>query len=197
LRAYRIEDSDEVVVDNIRVLATLPLKNETDRFTLGDVPNEKRIAELAFSFPIDSLTTAKLAWVLKMPEVALRLERLQFETLNGFMNGFIDLTFEHGGRFYFVDWKSNWLGPNTRAYHVAAVAAEMHRNFYTLQLCIYSVALHRYLRVRKPGYDFEQHFGGAFYIFLRGIDPAQPQNGVYFQRLSRSFVEKLSGIFEP
>jgi exodeoxyribonuclease V beta subunit len=51
--------------------------------------------------------------------------------------------------------------------------------------------------VRKPGYDFEQHFGGAFYIFLRGIDPAQPQNGVYFHRLSRSFVEKLSGIFEP
>ena len=49
----------------------------------------------------------------------------------------------------------------------------MQRNFYTLQLCIYSVALHRYLRLRKPGYDFDQHFGGAFYIFLRGIDPGR------------------------
>jgi exodeoxyribonuclease V beta subunit len=58
------------------------------------------------------------------------------------------------------------------------------------------VALHRYLRVRKPDYDFERHFGGAFYIFLRGIDPAQPKSGVHFQRLSRGLVEKLSGIFE-
>jgi exodeoxyribonuclease V beta subunit len=197
LRAYSIEDSDEVVVENIRALATLPLRSEKDRFTLGDVPGEKRIAELEFSFPIDSLTTVKLARILKMPEVALRLERLQFETLNGFMKGFIDLTFEHGGRFYFADWKSNWLGPNKRSYHASAIAAEMQHNFYTLQLCLYSVALHRYLRVRKPDYDFEQHFGGAFYVFMRGIDVAQPQNGVYFQRLSRGFVEKLSRVFEP
>ena len=111
------------------------------------------------------------------------------------MNGFIDLTFEHGGRFYFADWKSNWLGPDTRAYHPATIAAEMQRNFYTLQLCLYSVALHRYLRMRKPGYDFEQHFGGAFYIFLRGIDPAQPENGVHFQRLSRELGRETQRDF--
>ena len=87
-------------------------------------------------------------------------------------------------------------GLTARAYHPATIAAEMQRNFYTLQLCLYSVALHRYLRVRKPDYDFERHFGGAFYIFLRGIDPAQPENGVYSKRLSRTLVEKLSGIFE-
>jgi len=113
------------------------------------------------------------------------------------MNGFIDLTFEYGGRFYFADWKSNWLGSTTQAYRPATIAAEMQRNFYTLQLCIYSVALHRYLRLRKPGYDFDQHFGGAFYLFLRGIDPAKPANGVHFERLSRAFVEKLNAIFEP
>ena len=195
LRAYSIETFDEVIAENIRVLSTLPLVSETDRFTLADVPNEKRKAELEFSFPIDSLTTARLAQVLELPEVALRLGRHQFQMMNGFMNGSIDLTFEHGGRFYFADWKSNWLGLNTRAYHADAIAAEMRRNFYTLQLCLYSVALHRYLRVRKPDYDFERHFGGAFYIFLRGIDLTEPKNGVYFQRLSRSFVEKLSGIF--
>nr|MBA2432577.1 hypothetical protein [Chthoniobacterales bacterium] len=59
-----------------------------------------------------------------------------------------------------------------------------------------SVALHRYLRVRKRGYDYEQHFGGAFYIFLRGIDPAQPTNGVHHQRLDRALVEELSEVFE-
>ena len=196
LRAYGIENFDETIAENIRALAAHPLVSETDRFTLGDVPAENHKAELEFFFPINELTTQKLAQVLGLPEVALRLERLQFQTMNGFMNGFIDLTFEHGGRFYFVDWKSNWLGTETRAYRPAVLAAEMERNFYTLQLCIYSVALHRYLRVRKPDYDFEQHFGGAFYIFLRGIDPAQPKSGVHFQRLSRGLVEELSGIFE-
>ena len=197
LRAYSIENFDETITENIRALAALPLVSETERFTLAEVPNEKRKAELEFSFPIDSLTTQKLAQVLGLPEVGLRLERLQFQMMSGFMNGFIDLTFEHNGRFYFADWKSNWLGPNTRAYRAETIATEMRRNFYTLQLCLYSVALHRYLQLRKPGYEFDRHFGGAFYIFLRGIDPKQPQNSVYFQRLSRAFVEKLSGIFAP
>ena len=196
LRAYNIEGFDEIVAENVCALAELPLAGGGGRFALADVPNDARKAELEFSFPIDGLTTSKLARVLKRPEIDLRLERLQLQTVNGFMNGFIDLTFELGGRFYFADWKSNWLGPDTRAYHGAAIAAEMQRNFYALQLCLYSVALHRYLRMRKPGYDFEQHFGGAFYIFLRGIDPAQPKSGVHFQRLSRGLVEKLSGIFE-
>ncbi|CAN5483814.1 exodeoxyribonuclease V subunit beta [soil metagenome] len=196
LRAYSIGGFDEVVDENVRRLAALPFLAGSDRFRLSEVPNESRIAELEFSFPINSLTTAKLAEVFSIAKMPLPIGRLQFQPVNGFMNGFIDLTFEHGGRFYFVDWKSNWLGASTAAYDPATIAAEMERNFYTLQLCLYSVALHRYLRLRKPGYNFEQHFGGAFYVFLRGIDPAQPDNGLHFQRLNRQFVEKLSSIFE-
>jgi exodeoxyribonuclease V beta subunit len=196
LHAYGIEACDEIVTKNVRQLSALPLGAGKERFALADVPNESRIAELEFSFPINSFTTKKLAVLFEVEKLPLRIDRLQFQAVNGFMNGFIDLTFEHGGRFYFADWKSNWLGPDTRAYDGAAIAGEMQRNFYTLQLCLYSVALHRYLGVRKPDYDFERHFGGAFYIFLRGIDPAQPESGVYFQRLSRTLVEKLSGIFE-
>ena len=30
--------------------------------------------------------------------------------LNGMFKGFIDLTFEHDGRYYVADYKSNWLG---------------------------------------------------------------------------------------
>jgi exodeoxyribonuclease V beta subunit len=72
----------------------------------------------------------------------------------------------------------------------------MEHNFYTLQLCLYSVALDRYLGLRQPGYDFDKHFGGAFYIFLRGIDPERPTNGIYFQRLNRELIEKLNAIFQ-
>jgi exodeoxyribonuclease V beta subunit len=196
LHAYGIEGFDEIVVENVRDLCALPLSAEDDRFTLADVPNESRIAELAFLFPIDTFTTTKLAELFEVENVPLRIDRLQFQAVNGFMTGFIDLMFEHRGRFYFADWKSNWLGPTTRAYTPTAIAAEMQRNYYTLQLCLYGLALHRYLRLRKPGYDFDRHFGGAFYVFLRGVDPGRPKTGVHFHRLNRTFVEKLSAIFE-
>jgi exodeoxyribonuclease V beta subunit len=196
LHVYGISGRDEAVLENLRSLTTLPLTGAADSFSLQEVPNESRLAELEFSFSVNGLTKEKLERVFQLPEIELHLERLQFHRLNGFMNGFIDLVFEHNGRFYFADWKSNWLGPDTSVYTPSAVAAEMQRHFYTLQLSLYSVALHRYLRVRKPGYDFGRHFGGAFYIFLRGIDLARPENGIYFKRPSEAFVERLSGIFE-
>jgi exodeoxyribonuclease V beta subunit len=178
-------------------LAALPLSDGARSFRLTDISAESRKAELEFSFPIRALTMAKLTEAFALEEMPLRIDRLQFQPMNGFMNGFIDLTFEYGGRFYFADWKSNWLGSTTQAYRPATIAAEMQRNFYTLQLCIYSVALHRYLRLRKPGYDFDQHFGGAFYLFLRGIDPAKPGNGVHFERLSRRLCRETERDFEP
>lgn len=196
LRAYGIEGFDDVVTENVRQLCALPLSAGADRFSLADVPNDSRIAELEFSFPINSFTKKKLAALFELEKLPLRIDRLQFQAVNGFMTGFIDLVFAHKGRFYIADWKSNWLGPTTHAYHATAMANEMQHNFYTLQLCLYSVALHRYLRLRQPGYDFEQHFGGTFYIFLRGVAPQRSQNGVHFQRVSRGLIEKLNTIFE-
>ncbi len=147
------------------------------------MPNESRIAELEFSFPVNSLTTAKLAKVFALEKMPLQIGRLQFQPVNGFMNGFIDLTFEHGGRFYFADWKSNWLGPTTRAYRPGQrspprwTATFTRFNFAsTAWPCIATCGC------AKADYDFDRHFGGAFYVFLRGIDPAEPGNGVHFQR---------------
>jgi exodeoxyribonuclease V beta subunit len=182
LRSYGYEAHEQAVLENVRALAQLPLAG----FTLAATEPTSRIAELEFSFPITELTASKLA--------AAAGQQLPFATISGLMNGKIDLVLEHTERFYIFDWKSNWLGPTTRSYHAAALAAEMQRNVYRLQLCIYTVALHRYLQVRKRGYDPARHLGGAFYIFLRGIDPQQPQNGVYHERLERAFVEELSAI---
>jgi exodeoxyribonuclease V beta subunit len=71
----------------------------------------------------------------------------------------------------------------------------MARHFYNLQLGIYAVALHRYLERRLPDYEYEKNFGGAFYIFLRGIDPSQRNNGIFSMRPPRKFVEQLDEIF--
>jgi exodeoxyribonuclease V beta subunit len=141
------------------------------------------------------LTTERLRKVFQMEELPLAIDRLQFAPANGFMKGFIDLVFEHEGRFYFVDWKSNWLGADSASYTPESVATEMARHFYNLQLGIYAVALHRYLERRLPDYEYEKNFGGAFYIFLRGIDPSKRNNGIFSTRPPRKFVEQLNEIF--
>jgi exodeoxyribonuclease V beta subunit len=72
----------------------------------------------------------------------------------------------------------------------------MENKFYYLQLSIYTVALHRFLGARMPGYDYETHFGGVFYLFLRGIDPARPESGIWRTRPAADFIERLSRTFD-
>jgi len=193
LSDFHFENFDEVVCDTLEKVLRVPLGE--DGFTLSQVPRASRLSELEFIFPITALTTARLRKVFQMEELPLAIDRLQFAPANGFMKGFIDLVFEHAGRFYFVDWKSNWLGTESASYAPENIATVMERNFYNLQLGIYTVALHRYLRQRLPGYEYETNFGGAFYIFLRGIDPSKRNSGIFSTRPPRKFMEQLDEIF--
>src|SRR5882724_8591247 len=193
LSDFYFENFDEVVCDTLEKTLRVPLGE--DGFTLSQVSRPSRLSELEFIFPITALTTERLRKVFQMEELPLAIDRLQFAPANGFMKGFIDLVFEHGGRFYFVDWKSNWLGTDSASYTPESVATEMARHFYNLQLGIYAVALHRYLERRLPDYEYEKNFGGAFYIFLRGIDPSKQNNGIFSTRPPRKFVEQLNEIF--
>ena len=97
------------------------------------------------------------------------------------LKGFIDLIVEHEGRFYIVDYKSNWLGPDASAYTTEAMDASVRHSRYDLQYAIYTLALHRQLRARLPGYDYENHVGGVLYLYLRGVDA--DGHGVHRERL--------------
>ena len=111
------------------------------------------------------------------------------------MKGFIDLVFEAEGRFYLVDYKSNWLGPELAAYQPDRLAEAMAREAYVLQYLIYTVALHRYLRLRVLDYDYERHFGGVFYLFLRGMDPARGRDcGVFHDQPTPALVTALDKL---
>ena len=193
LSDFHFENFDEVVCDTLEKTLRVPLGE--DGFTLSQVSRPSRLSELEFIFSITALTTERLRKVFQMEELPLAIDRLQFAPANGFMKGFIDLVFEYEGRFYFVDWKSNWLGADSASYTPESVATEMARHFYNLQLGIYAVALHRYLERRLPDYEYEKNFGGAFYIFLRGIDPSKQDNGIFSTRPPRKFVEQLDEIF--
>ena len=114
--------------------------------------------------------------------------------LNGMFKGFIDLTFEHQGRYYVADYKSNWLGADDSAYTEQAMTASILDNRYDLQYVLYLLALHRQLKARLPGYDYDQHMGGALYLFLRGTR-SQGQ-GVFFTRPPRLLIESLDLMFQ-
>jgi exodeoxyribonuclease V beta subunit len=193
LTDFHFEGFDDVVCDTLEKTLRVPLGE--DSFSLSQISRRSRLSELEFTFPLTALTTARLRKAFQIDDFPLAIDRLQFAPANGLMKGFIDLVFEYKGRFYFVDWKSNRLGMDSASYTLENIAAEMARNFYHLQLGVYAVALHRYLQRRLAGYDYEKNFGGCFYIFLRGVDPERPENGIFADRPARKFVERLDKIF--
>ena len=95
--------------------------------------------------------------------------------LHGMLMGFADLVFEHQGRYWVLDYKSNHLGPDDSAYSADALGQAMAEHRYDVQAALYLLALHRLLRARLGvAYEPERQLGGAVYLFLRGIDgPAQ------------------------
>jgi exodeoxyribonuclease V beta subunit len=114
--------------------------------------------------------------------------------LNGMFKGFIDLTFEHQGRYYVADYKSNWLGVDDLAYTGQAMEQSILDNRYDLQYVLYLLALHRQLKARLADYDYDRHMGGALYLFVRGTQAAS--QGVYFTRPPRELIERLDRLFQ-
>ena len=90
--------------------------------------------------------------------------------LRGMLMGFADLVFEHYGRYWVLDYKTNHLGPGDSSYTPAALNAAMAEHRYDVQAALYLLALHRLLQARLgAAYRPRQHLGGAIYFFLRGL----------------------------
>jgi exodeoxyribonuclease V beta subunit len=120
------------------------------------------------------------------------LAALGFDPVRGYLTGKIDLVFRRGDRFHLVDWKSNVLGPEPEDYGPGPVAAAMLRAQYLLQYHLYLLALDRHLGRVLPGYDYDRHMGGAWYLFVRGMDPAAPGRGVFHDRPTAEFMRRLA-----
>jgi exodeoxyribonuclease V beta subunit len=184
----------------IAELASRPLFEDAPGLTLAQVPAADRLAEMEFYYPLKRITPETLARAFRRLGPRDRaaaasdepLGRLDFASLQGYMKGYIDLVFRFAGRFYLIDWKSNHLGDRPGDYHPRRLAACMLAERYVLQYHIYTLALHRYLALRLPGYRYAQHFGGVAYVFIRGIDPRlDPGLGVYTDRPDEALVQDL------
>ena len=133
-------------------------------------------------------------------------------SLDGHLTGSIDLVLrvrDDAGtaRYVVVDYKTNRLGergrpPRPDDYHPDRLAVAMTEHHYPLQALLYSVALHRYLRWRVPGYDPAAHLGGSAYLFLRGMTGAQvatddgAPHGVFAWRTPPELVTELSDLLD-
>jgi exodeoxyribonuclease V beta subunit len=115
------------------------------------------------------------------------------DSLTGMLKGFMDLVFEHEGRYYVADYKSNWLGHDESAYTRENMDEAIRAHRYDLQYVLYLFALHRLLTARLPDYDYDLHVGGAVYLFMRGI--AAPTAGVHFERPPKVLMQQLDRLF--
>jgi len=165
--------------------------------SLSMIPRARRLVEMEFNLYAPALDPLVLRAALERqgyPVPPLGAQRLE-----GYLRGFIDLVFEHQGRFHILDWKSNHLGYGADDYGPAQLRRAMEEHGYHLQYLLYTVALHRWLQRRRPGYNYDQHFGGVLYLFVRGVRPAWTladgsQAGVFFERPKLELVEHLSDV---
>ena len=177
----------------LQQISHTPLSNEIG-IALADLANKDCIKEMPFYLAIrEHFDVAAFNRALKAHH-HLPSEPLQFEQIQGMVRGSIDLVFRHNGKYYLVDYKSNFLGSTLADYNQEALKKEMLHSHYDWQYLIYTLALHRYLQSVVPDYDYARDFGGVFYLFLRGMN-GEPQSGVFYDRPSVELITELDGVF--
>ena len=90
--------------------------------------------------------------------------------------------------------RTSWHHGVTRYQWLVLFVAWLGWVFDAMDATIYTLVLHRYLQTRLPDYDYESHFGGVRYLFVRGMQPEQPMSGVYQDRPELAKVEALAKL---
>jgi exodeoxyribonuclease V beta subunit len=165
----------------------------TDSIRLYTISNIQKVNELEFDFPIDATFDIKLLQGVFSPNDP-RFIYTGFGEVKGMLTGFVDLFFEHQGKYYILDWKSNFLGDQLEHYHPDLLNDAMNDSNYHLQYCIYTIAMKRYLESKILSFDYETQFGGVIYLFLRGIRQGS-NTGVFTAKLAIEEIQKIERIF--
>ncbi|MGY6630563.1 MAG: exodeoxyribonuclease V subunit beta [Wenzhouxiangella sp.] len=171
-----------------------PMALGEQRLSLAELALGHYTPELEFWFQASRVDTVALDRLVRRATFG-RADRkpLARNQLNGMMRGFIDLVFEHQGRYYVLDYKSNKLGDSAQAYTPEAMQASVLDKRYDLQFSVYTLALHRLLKSRLPDYDYDRHVGGSVYLYLRGC--GAPGGGVFHYQPARELIEVLDALF--
>ncbi|MHA7845577.1 exodeoxyribonuclease V subunit beta [Serratia sp. D1N4] len=184
-----------VLKEWMQVLLNTPLNDSG--VALSALKPQFKQAEMQFYLPINGLLQARELdqLVKRYDPLSVHCPELNFQQVQGMLKGFIDLVFCWQGKYYLLDYKSNWLGEDSSAYTQQAMERAMAEHRYDLQYQLYTLALHRYLGHRLADYDYNHHFGGVIYLFLRGVDAEHPGNGIFACRPEEALVQGMDRLF--
>ncbi len=206
LREYGFEAIWKTTVcDMINRILDAPLYAKAMTIKLSGVDKASRVNEMEFYFPLKMIAPVTIKKVFRdYGKVVVNddhpawIENLAFSPSKGFMKGYMDMVFCHEGRFFLVDWKSNYLGNSLTHYGESNINEVMERESYILQYHLYVLALHQYLRLKTSGYNYEDSFGGVFYIFMRGVDdPKTRRTGIFYDLPDISLINGLGEALIP
>ncbi len=177
----------------LKNIVSSPLTDFSGRnwFTLASLPESSCLHEMEFYFRVNRLETDMINHLLaKEPAVC----RLSHKVMQGYLTGLIDLVCKYDGRYYIIDYKTNYLGDAMGDYKKENLSFGMRSHNYGLQFWIYTLVLHRHLKNVICDYRYESHFGGVLYLFVRGMKPDVNGNGVFSNVPDIKRLEELDRI---
>ncbi|BBN81977.1 RecBCD enzyme subunit RecB [Pseudoalteromonas sp. A25] len=190
LSKYHIDEQWQMpVYDWIKGCLQCQLNTEIG-LQLAKLAPQDCLVEMEFYLPLEPLNATQLNRLVS--DITGQHSQLSFDSVKGLLKGFIDLIFVYQGKYYILDYKSNYLGDNPDDYQADNLKLAMDAHQYHLQYMIYSVALHRLLIQRVKDYQPETHLGGVYYLFLRALPD---EAGVFFNQLSTEQLLKLDALF--
>lgn len=164
--------------------------------TLCTLTLETSLPEMEFWFPSEHFAATELDLVCQTHLLGnIPRPALPDRQLHGMLKGYADLVFEYEGRYWILDYKSNYLGGEDASYHYDALAGAMAQHRYDVQGAIYLLALHRLLKSRLGShYDPQTQLGGAIFFFLRGIHNSET-HGCYQLQATKQMLDALDHLF--
>jgi exodeoxyribonuclease V beta subunit len=186
---YGVKAQAEILQRFLHSIVSTPLSTSVGRdFNLAGLDEGRCVREMPFYFHPDRIATDRINTILMSESTVTPLAH---KVMQGYLTGFVDLFCEYHGRFYILDYKTNYLGDSVSDYSPENLIRAMEAHNYGLQYWIYTLVLDRHLTNVLPGYSYERHFGGVFYLFVRGMVPAIPGSGVYFTLPDKRLLNRL------
>lgn len=157
--------------------------------TLSNISQNDELREMEFHFPSSSADGAALLQIIRGDGKPVSAN----DNLHRYMTGFIDLVVRQNAKYMILDYKSNYLGDIPEDYSTDLLGEEIRAASYDLQYHLYTVALVKYLKSKIDGFDYDTHFGGVAYLFVRGMK-AGSDNGIWYHKPEKEVIEHLGEI---
>ncbi|QIM68481.1 exodeoxyribonuclease V subunit beta [Basfia succiniciproducens] len=188
------EEWKQPLIQWIEAILTTPLFNG-EPLNLAQLDKKDCIKEMQFYLKLEGRFKLHSFNRLLQKYHTIKREPYLFDEIQGMLRGFIDLVFRHESKYYVLDYKSNFLGKDMAFYARSQLTDVMKNHHYDLQYLLYTLAIHRYLKQRVADYDYDSHFGGVIYCFLRGMNGRNPDYGIYSAKPAQELIEGLDNLF--